>query len=101
MADAPQTPTGKKPPTKAVALGYELKKDPAPKVLASGEGLIAEQIVKIAEEHGIHIHTDANLVEVLSALEVNEFIPLEAYAAVAEVLSYLYKQNKLRSSDPE
>lgn len=92
MADTPRKP----PVQKAVALGYDLKSDPAPKVLATGEGLIAEQIIKLAEEHGIHIHTDANLVEVLAALELDEFIPLEAYAAVAEVLSYLYKQNKLR-----
>lgn len=76
---------------KAVALAYDLDKDPAPRVLASGKGTMAEQIIKIAEEQGIHIHKDENLVEILGALEVDSFIPLEAYMAVAEILSYLYK----------
>lgn len=76
---------------KAVALAYDLERDQAPKVAASGKGSMAEQILKIAQEHGIHIHKDENLVEILSALEVDSFIPLEAYMAVAEILNYLYK----------
>ncbi len=80
---------------KAVALGYEMGKDQAPKVLAKGEGEMALQIIKIAKEHGIEIREDSNLVEILSALELDEFIPLEAYAAVAEILRYIYtKQGK-------
>lgn len=80
---------------KAVALGYDIKEDPAPKVLAKGEGEMAKQIIKIAKEHGIEIKEDANLVEILSALELDEFIPLEAYAAVAEILRFIYgKQGK-------
>lgn len=80
----------KKKEKRAVALAYELDRDPAPKVVASGKGTMAEQIIKIAEEHGLHIHKDENLVEILGALEVDSFIPLEAYMAVAEILSYLY-----------
>ncbi len=81
---------------KAVALGYDIEKDQAPKVLAKGEGEIAKQIIKVAKEHGIEIREDANLVEILSALELDDFIPLEAYTAVAEILRYLYsKQGKL------
>jgi flagellar biosynthesis protein len=78
---------------KAVALGYELGKDQAPKVLAKGEGEMAKQIIKIAKEHGVEIREDANLVEILSVLELDEFIPLEAYAAVAEILRYIYSKN--------
>lgn len=78
---------------KAVALGYELGKDQAPKVLAKGEGEMARQIIKIAKEHGVEIREDANLVEILSVLELDEFIPLEAYAAVAEILRYIYSKN--------
>lgn len=81
---------------KAIALGYEMGKDQAPKVLAKGEGQIALQIIKVAEENGIEIKKDASLVEILSALELDEFIPLEAYSAVAEILKYIYsKQGKL------
>lgn len=78
----------------AVALGYERGKDPAPRVVAKGQGTIAEQIVKIAKENDIEIREDAPLVEVLSALEVDSVIPLEAYAAVAEILTYVYKANR-------
>ncbi|MDX1950521.1 MAG: EscU/YscU/HrcU family type III secretion system export apparatus switch protein [Rickettsiales bacterium] len=81
---------------KAIALGYEMGVDEAPKVLAKGEGEIAKQIIKIAEEKGIEIKKDASLVEILSALEIDDFIPLEAYSAVAEILKYIYnKQGKL------
>ena len=81
---------------KAVALGYDMGKDEAPKVVAKGQGEIAKQIIAVAQEHGIEVKKDADLVEILSALELDEFIPLEAYAAVAEILRFIYnKENKL------
>jgi flagellar biosynthesis protein len=87
---------------KAVALGFDEKQDPAPKVLAQGRGKIAEKIVKIAKENNVPLHRDANLIEVLSVLEINEHIPLEVYSVVAEIFTYIYeeeekkKQNKMR-----
>lgn len=86
-------PPSAPPPTKAVALGYDIRKDEAPRVVASGKGPIAEQMLALAEEHGIPIHTDKALAEILSVLELDSFIPLDAYTAVAEILSYLYKKN--------
>ncbi len=84
----------KKPPLeKAVALKYDKEADPAPKMVAKGQGEIAKQLLLIAEEHDIPIKEDAALVDILEALDVDEFIPLEAYGAVAEILSYIYKQN--------
>lgn len=77
----------------AVALKYEIGKEQAPRVVAKGKGPIADQIIKVAEEHGITIHEDANLVEILSKLDIDTFIPLEAYSAVAEILNYVYKTN--------
>ena len=78
---------------KAIALKYELEKEEsAPRVVAKGEGSMAEQIIKIAEEHGIEIRKDADLTEILSAIEIDDFIPLEAYATVAEILRYIYKK---------
>ena len=82
-----------KDPKTAVALGYDRERDAAPQVLAKGRGAIAEQIIAIAEQHGIHVHHDEDLVEVLERLDISAPIPVEAFAAVAEVLVHLYKLN--------
>jgi flagellar biosynthesis protein len=54
---------------------------------------VAEKIIAMAKDHGVPIHEDANLVEVLEKLEIDTHIPLEVYAVVAEVFAYLYKIN--------
>ncbi|WP_027389152.1 EscU/YscU/HrcU family type III secretion system export apparatus switch protein [Chrysiogenes arsenatis] len=77
---------------KAVALSY-IEKSRAPKVTAKGQGRVAEKIIEIAEEHGITIKEDPDLVEALSALEIDQEIPQELYQAVAEILSHLYREN--------
>jgi len=77
----------------AVALEYEAGKDQAPRVTAKGKGPIAEQIIKVAEEHGITIREDASLVEILEKIDIDTIIPMEAYSAVAEILNYVYRSN--------
>ena len=77
----------------AVALGYDQNKDNAPIVLAKGAGEIAQKIIKIAEENGIEVRHDADLLQILKAVDINEEIPVEAFAAVAEIISYIYQQN--------
>jgi flagellar biosynthesis protein len=77
----------------AVALKYERSKDPAPRVVAKGKGAIAEQIIKVAELNGVTIRQDADLAEILEKLDIDTIIPLEAYAAVAEILNYVYQSN--------
>ncbi len=72
----------------AVALRYD--GTGAPRVTAQGEGYVAEQILALAGEHNIPLHKDANLVQLLSHLELGEEIPASLYAAVAEVLSFVY-----------
>lgn len=89
----PPEPSSDEQNAKAVALTYDTEKDSAPRITATGRGKIAEQIIAIAKEHGITIHKDKDLVEVLSVLEIDAIIPLEAYAAVAEILAYVYKKN--------
>lgn len=76
---------------RAVALGYNKKNDNAPKVLASGAGEIANNILRLAREHDIPIKEDPDLVEILSKVEVNQEIPQNLYKAVAEIFSFLYK----------
>lgn len=65
-----------------------------PRILASGYGAVAERILAIAFESGIKVREDADLAEVLAALEIGREIPLEAFAAVAEILSYVYGVNE-------
>lgn len=79
---------------KAVALGYEKDVDNTPKVLASGKGLIAEKIVELARENNIPLHSDADLVEILALLEIDELIPIEVYSVVAEILTHIYEKNE-------
>jgi flagellar biosynthesis protein len=78
---------------KAAAIKYESTKDNAPKVVAKGHGIIAENIIKKAEEYGVHIEEDPDLVEVLAKLEINEEIPEKLYKAFAFILAELYKIN--------
>lgn len=82
--------------TKAVAIEYERGVDEAPRVTASGKGAIAEQILAIAFERGIKVRQDAELVEILSLIEIDSPIPLEAFGAVAEILAYVYQANAVR-----
>jgi flagellar biosynthesis protein len=65
-----------------------------PRILASGYGAVAERILAIAFVSGIKVREDADLAEVLAALEIGREIPLEAFAAVAEILSYVYGINE-------
>lgn len=78
-------------PQKAVALKYDKEKSDAPKVVAKGKGEIANNIIKLAREHDIFIKKDADLVELLSKIELNKEIPPMLYKAVAEVFSFIYK----------
>ena len=64
-----------------------------PRIIASGYGNVAERILAIAFAAGIKVREDADLAETLSALEIGREIPLEAFAAVAEILSYVYQVN--------
>lgn len=82
---------------KAVALSYDVE-EPAPKVVAKGEGLVAENIVKKAKESNIVIYEDSKLVEDLIQLNLNQEIPEELYEVVAEVIFYVYKLDQEKGS---
>lgn len=77
--------------SKAVALKYDKETSSAPKVTAKGEGVSAENIIKIAEENDVPIKKDEDLVELLSNIELDREVPPEMYKAIAEVFSYIYK----------
>tara|TARA_R110002049_G_scaffold294121_6_gene480065 strand:+ start:419 stop:694 length:276 start_codon:yes stop_codon:yes gene_type:complete len=75
-------------PLKAIALQYDGEN--APIVTASGEGDIAEEIIRIAKEHGVPLREDMMLAALLSELELGEEIPPLLYRVVAEVIAYAY-----------
>ena len=81
------------PVNKAVALGYTFGM-PSPRVLAQGQGLLAQAIVDKAKELGIPARTEPALVEFLMTLDVNAWVPPELYAAVAEVLAWAYEESQ-------
>jgi flagellar biosynthesis protein len=82
----------------AVALSHDLARPDAPRVVASGRGAIAEQIIQLAFAHGIKVREDADLAELLSIIEIDNEIPPEAFLAVSEILIYIYRANGLFSS---
>jgi flagellar biosynthesis protein len=80
--------------SKAVALLYNEDKGSAPQVVAGGQGKIAEKIIATAEEAGIHIQEDPDLVELLAKVPIGDEIPVELYQTVAEILAFVYQINK-------
>ncbi|MFU8818527.1 MAG: EscU/YscU/HrcU family type III secretion system export apparatus switch protein [Desulfurivibrio sp.] len=88
--------SGQKPPRqKAVALSYDTdRQGAAPRMVAKGSGLLAEKLIELAREHGVPIHQDADLVEILSRLDLNQEIPPETYLLVAEILAFIYRTNQ-------
>lgn len=79
----------------AVALTYNKYGQNAPRIVAKGKGLIAEEILERAKEHNIPVQEDSTLVELLGKLNINEQIPEELYQAVAEVFAFVYRADKI------
>lgn len=77
----------------AVALKYRTDQEPAPKVTAKGEGLVAERIIELARENQIPIKEDPDLVQILSQVDINKEVPPSVYKVVAELLAFVYKLN--------
>lgn len=80
----------------AVALEYEPNVDKAPKVIASGQGYVAEKIVQSASDYEIPIHQDEKLAKSLSEIEVGAYILPELYQVVAEVLVFVDSMDKIK-----
>jgi len=83
----------------AVALAHDLVDGRPPKVVAGGRGRIAEQILEIAFANGVKVREDADLAQLLSAMDIDTEIPVEAFAAVAEILAYVYQANADHGGD--
>ncbi len=90
---AKQKPTAKYTRQEVVALRYDTEKESAPRVLAKGQGTIAERILALARENNIPLYEDQDLVELLSVLDLNTEIRHTLYMALAEVLAHIYRAN--------
>jgi len=89
MAQADSQDPPRKPLQSAVALAYK-SGEAAPKVVAKGRGLVAEQIIAVAAEHGVHIHESKELVSLLMEVDLDHQIPPMLYRVIAELLAWLY-----------
>ncbi len=78
----------------AVALGFDLERDSSPKVVAKGEGKVAEKIIELAKQNGVPVRTDEDLVQSLAQIDLGHAIPPKLYAAVSEVLAYVYRMGQ-------
>ena len=88
------TPEPPPPPPRrrATALQYT-QGDSAPKVTATGSGLVAERIIAAAREAGVPVREDPALANALSQLELGGEVPEAMWVAVAETLAWAYRLN--------
>jgi len=82
-------------PKTAVALSYEPGAE-APKIIATGKGILAEKIIEKAKEEDIPFYKDDKLANTLSKLEIGDMIPPELYEVVAEILVFVSDMDKIR-----
>lgn len=91
-----RNPSKDKKIKQAIALEYD-PSDVAPRVIASGRGVLAEKIIQKAKESDVPIHRDDKLADTLSRLEIGDAIPPELYEVVAEILIFVDSMDKLKS----
>ncbi len=88
---------------RAAALRYKPDppfQDAAPRLVAKGQGLLAERILELAREHGVSITRDPDLLAALDPLDLDQLIPPELFQAVALLLAALYRANRGLSGGP-
>lgn len=80
----------------AVALEFD-PEDNAPRVIASGKGILAQRIIDKAQEAAVPVHRDDELANTLSRLDIGDMIPPELYEVVAEILIFVDAMDKIQS----
>ena len=78
---------------KAAAVKY-IEDLPAPFLVAKGRGELADKILRLAEEHDIMVHHDANLTEEMYRLDPGDWIPEELFETVARLLAFVYNAQR-------
>lgn len=74
---------------RAVALAYR-EGSASPRVVAKGQGLLAERIIEKAKEAGVFVHDSPEMVALLMQVDLDSHIPPQLYRAVAELLAFIY-----------
>jgi len=87
----PEPPRRGPRPRRAAALRYDTGADQAPRVVAAGEGHVAERILAEARAAGVPVRDDAALAEALAGLDLGAQVPEQLYRAVAEALAWAYR----------
>ena len=91
-------PDSAAPRSEAVALTYDAA-DGAPRVVAKGRGVLAEEIIERARSAGVFVHESPELLSLLMQVDLDERIPPALYIAVAELLAWLYRVESEQSPD--
>ncbi|MDU2066066.1 MAG: EscU/YscU/HrcU family type III secretion system export apparatus switch protein [Sporomusaceae bacterium] len=84
---------------KAIALKYDRDKEQAPRVVAKGAGVIAENILSAAKQNLIPVYQNQALTSMLMAVDLDREIPPELYKVVAEVLAFIYRLDQKRNPE--
>ena len=79
----------------AIAIQYN-PDEVAPKILASGTGIIADKIIEKAKSSDDPLYEDNKLANTLSKLDIGEYIPPELYSIVAEILVFVDNLDKIK-----
>lgn len=74
---------------RAVALAYQ-EGSGSPRVVAKGQGRVAQTIIERAKEAGVFVHESPELVSLLMQVDLDQQIPSQLYRAVAELLAFIY-----------
>lgn len=79
----------------AIAIQYN-PDEVAPKILASGTGIIADKIIEKAKSSDVPLYEDNKLANTLSKLDIGEYIPPELYSIVAEIHVFVDNLDKIK-----
>jgi len=94
-----ETNTPRRDRAHAIALAYETGST-APKVVAKGRGVTAEEIIRRARDAGVYVHESAELVSLLMQVDLDSQIPPKLYVAVAELLAWIYRMERGEHTPP-
>jgi flagellar biosynthesis protein len=99
-ADIPSGPAAvsNEKPKQAIAISYDPESDKAPRVVASGRGLVAENIIALARQSDVPIHEDTVLTQALLQVDIEEVIPPDLYAVVAQLLAFVYRLREKKAT---
>lgn len=83
----------------AAAIAYR-EGDGAPRVVAKGRGILADNIIERARASGVYVHESRELLALLMQIDLDSHIPPQLYIVVAELLAWLYNLEEAEQAAP-